>query len=256
MGLIADPVDQARSPLMANTSLQNRGQFGAFVFVPMHVPAEGLTQVMAALRSIRNFAGAIVSMPHKSEIVAMLDELTPDARMVGAVNVVRRDNNGRLVGTVLDGEGFVSGLRAAGHEIKGASCLLVGAGGAGAAIAFSLAKHGCGSLTIKNRTASRAMSLSSRVHQAFPAVLVQSADAGLGSYDVLINATSLGMRKDDELPVPEDVAERSALVAECVVAPEMTRLVQLAQAKGRAIQTGVPMLAAQMNLMLHFMGVE
>lgn len=139
---------------------------------------------------------------------------------------------------------------------SGALCLLVGAGGAGAAIAFALARHGCGSLTIKNRTASRAMSLASRVRQAFPAVPVQSADRDLGSYDLLINATSLGMRIDDELPVPEDVVARSALVAECVVAPEITRLVQWAQERGRPIQTGVPMLAAQMDLMLRFMGVE
>jgi shikimate dehydrogenase len=256
LGLIADPVEQARSPVMMNSILQDRGQLGSFVLVPMHVPDEALGQVTTALRSIQNFAGAIVSMPHKSSIAAMLDELTADARMVGAVNVIRRNNDGRLLGTMLDGEGFVSGLRAAGHEIKSASCLLVGAGGAGAAIAFSLAKHGCASLTINNRTASRAMSLAARVRQAFPAIPVQSADSDFGSYDVLINATSLGMKTDDELPVSQDVVERCALVAECVLAPEMTRLVQLAQAKGRAIQTGVPMLAAQMDLMLRFMGVE
>jgi shikimate dehydrogenase len=255
LALIADPVDQARSPSMANAILQQNGQFGSFVLVPMHVPPDALGQVMAALRSIGNFAGAIVSMPHKSAIVPMLDELSADAQMVGAVNVVRRSGDRRLLGAVLDGEGFVAGLRLAGHKIRGASCLLIGAGGAGAAIAFALAKHGCGSLTIQNRTASKAMSLSARVRQAFPAVPVQSSDSGVDSYDILINATSLGMRTDDELPVPEDVLERSALVAECVVAPEMTRLLQLAQARGRSIHTGVPMLTAQMDLMLRFMGV-
>jgi len=92
--------------------------------------------------------GAFVSMPHKAAIVPLLDELTPEARLVGAVNVVRRAADGRLIGTVLDSEGFVAGLRSAGHEVAGASYLLMGAGGAAAAIAFALAAHGCASLTI------------------------------------------------------------------------------------------------------------
>src|SRR5262245_52610518 len=108
LALIADPVAQARSPAMANALLAERGQDGAFVLVPMQVPSGGLTDVVAALRRVVNLAGAIVSMPHKSAIVPLLDELTPDAAMVGAVNVVRRTAEGRLVGTVMDGEGFVA----------------------------------------------------------------------------------------------------------------------------------------------------
>jgi shikimate dehydrogenase len=99
------------------------------------------------------------------------------------------------------------------------------------------------------------MSLASRVRQAFPAIPVRCGVPGSGSYDLLINATSLGMRAEDELPVPEDLVERSVLVADCVVAPEITRLIQRAQDKGRLIQTGLLMLAAQMGLMLRFMGV-
>lgn len=203
-----------------------------------------------------NFAGAIVSMPHKSAIVSLLDELTAEARLVGAVNVIRRTADGRLMGTALDGEGFVAGLRSAGHEIEGASCLLVGAGGAGAAIAFALARHRCGSLTITNRTASKAASLAARVRAAFPGVPVQAGDAEGGRYDLAINATSLGMKADDELPMSQALVERSALIAECVIAPEMTRLLEIAKGKGRGIHTGVPMLTAQMDLMLRFMGVE
>ena len=152
LGLIADPVVQARSPVMANALLQRRGLFGTFVLLPMQVPVGALGDVVAALRHVQNFAGAIVSMPHKSEIVALLDELTPQARLVGAVNVITRTADGLLMGTMFDGEGFVAGLRSAGHEVEGACCLLVGAGGAAAAIAFALASHGCESLTITNRT--------------------------------------------------------------------------------------------------------
>jgi len=256
LALIADPVVQARSPAMANALLEERGHGGAFVLVPMQVPAAGLADVVLALRRVGNVAGAIVSMPHKSAIVPLLDELTPAAATVGAVNVVRRTPDGRLIGTVMDGEGFVAGLRAAGHEVRGAACLLVGAGGAASAIAFALVRGGCASLAIVNRTASRAAELAARVRSALPDAAVRVGDAADARYDLAINGTSLGMKVEDELPMSYDVLQRSTLIAECVIAPEMTELLKLAARSGRAIHTGVPMLEAQMNLMLEFMGVE
>jgi shikimate dehydrogenase len=241
---------------MANALLEARGRHGAFVLVPLQVPADALEAVVGALRRIGNFAGALVSMPHKSAIVPLVDELTPEAALVGAVNVVRRAPDGRLHGTIMDGEGFVAGLRAAKHVVRGAACLLVGAGGAASAIAFALARHGCASLAIVNRTPSRAADLASRVRAAFPATAVRLGDAPDARYYVAINATSLGMHIRDVLPMSRDLVERAALVADCVVAPEMTGLLALAASSGRAIHTGVPMLEAQMSLMLEFMGVE
>jgi shikimate dehydrogenase len=96
LGLIADPVVQARSPAMANALLEERGRFGAFVLLPLEVPAGALADVVGGLRRIGNFAGAIVSMPHKTAIVPLLDELTPEARLAGAVNVVRHGGEGRV----------------------------------------------------------------------------------------------------------------------------------------------------------------
>ena len=256
LGLIADPVVQARSPAMATALLRARGRFGAFVLLPMATPAGALADVLAGLRRLENFAGAIVSMPHKTAIVPLLDELTPAAEQVGAVNVVRRASDGRLRGTILDGEGFVAGLRAAGHEVRGAACMLVGAGGAAAAIAFALADHGAASLTIVNRTAAKSARLAERVAAAFPATIVTSADDGDRRYDVAINATALGMREHDGLPMSDTLLARARVVAECVVAPEETRLLSHARALGRVVHGGVPMLRAQMDLMLRFMGVE
>ncbi len=253
LALIADPVVQARSPGMANALLEERGRFGAFALLPLQVPAGALEVVVPALRRIGNFAGAVVSMPHKSAIVPLLDEILPDGRLVGAVNVFRRDDDGRLTGTTLDGEGFVGGLAGAGHEVRGASCVLVGAGGAGAAIAAALARHGCAALTIVNRTAAKADALAAVVRTAFPAVPVSVGDAG-GAYDLAVNATSLGMRPGDALPMPRELVARAGLVAECVLAPEITPLLELARDMGRPIHTGIPMLSAQMNLLLDFMG--
>jgi len=254
LGLIADPVVQARSPAMANTRLLEQRSFGAFVLVPMHVPAAGLADFVAALRHQRNFSGAIVSMPHKIAIATLIDELTPEARLVGAVNVIRRNPAGRITGTVLDGEGFVGGLLGAGHRVRDAVCLLAGAGGAASAVAFALAKHGCAALHLANRTPAKADVLAARIHSAFPHVAVTVGGTAPARIDISINGTSLGMQPGDALPFSTDVIDRSALVAECVIAPEMTRLLDVARQRGRAIHTGVAMLTSQLDLMLAFMG--
>lgn len=253
LGLIADPVVQARSPGMANARLAERGRLGELVLVPMHVPAASLEAVVRGLRGLENFAGAIVSMPHKAAIARLVDALTPEGRRVGAVNVIRREAGGRLVGTALDGEGFVAGLASRGHTVAGKSCLLVGAGGAAAAIAFALAQHGCRSLAIANRTEARAAELAARVRAEWPELEVRAAAQPSGAFDLAINATSLGMKPDDALPVASEVIAAAGLVAECVIAPEMTRLLERARELGRPIHGGVPMLAEQMALMLDFM---
>ncbi|PPD31435.1 MAG: shikimate dehydrogenase [Methylomonas sp.] len=256
LGVIADPVSQARTPAMANALLQERGLLGSFVMLPMHVPAEGYLSFFAGLRTLNNFGGAVVSMPHKIVTARLVDELTPEARLVGAVNAVRRNSDGRLIGTMLDGEGFISGLVSAGHCVTGAHILLVGAGGAASAIAFALAKHGCASLCIQNRTPETASALLARVSHAYPQMEISTEVYSNWHYDIAINATSLGMKSDDELPIAKRLIRHCDLVAECVIAPEMTNLLQEAANQGKAIHTGVPMLAAQMNLMLAFMGAE
>lgn len=255
LGLIADPVVQARSPAMVTATLERWGRLGDVVLVPMRTPAGALAEVIAGLRRIESFAGAIVSMPHKTAIVALVDELTPAAAAAGAVNVIRRTPHGKLRGTLLDGEGFVAGLASAGHGVEGKRVLLVGAGGAAAAIAFALLGHGASALTIVNRTSSKAAVLADKLRASFPAATVEIGDAEARRYDIAVNATSLGMRDIDRLPMTDAQIERTTLVAECVVAPEMTRLLDRARAFDRVIHSGVPMLHAQIELMLRFMGV-
>src|SRR5262245_4294040 len=101
LGVLADPVAQARSPGMANALLQEKGLFGEYVVVPLHVSASSLVNVIEGLRHLQNFAGTIVSMPHKSAVLPFLDEISPEASLIGAVNVIRREPDGRLVGEPL-----------------------------------------------------------------------------------------------------------------------------------------------------------
>lgn len=255
LGVIGDPIAQARAPAMANQLLGQRGLLGRYVLVPMHVAAPDLAACIAGLRTQRNFGGAIITMPHKTSVAPLLDTLTPAAQLAGAVNVIARDAAGALGGTVLDGEGFVGGLAAAGHAVAGKRCVLAGAGGAASAIAFSLAAHGCGALHLRNRTAARAEALARRLRAAFPNLPVDTAVPRAGAIDIAINATRLGMQPGEALPLEAALLERTALVAECVIAPEITPLLELARRLGKQTHTGVPMLTAQIGLMLDFMGV-
>jgi shikimate dehydrogenase len=256
LALIADPVAQARSPGLVNQALAARRQLGRTVLVPLHIDAAGLEASVAALRHVRNFAGAIVSMPHKVAISPLLDELIPVAARVGAVNVLRREASGRLIGTILDGEGFVEGLTRAGHVVAGTRCLLAGAGGAAAAIAFALADHGIGALTVVNRNPDRALALVERVRRYRPDLEIAAVLPANAGFDIAINATPLGMRAADPLPLPEPVIANCALVAECVLAPETTALLRVARARGCAVHGGLAMLAAQIEPMLDFFGVN
>ena len=125
-------------------------------------------------------------------------------------------------------------------------------GGTAPAVGFALAAHGCASLALRNRTRAKAEGLAARLLEHFPAVEVTTQEPE-DPVDLLVNGTSLGMRSGDALPFSVDLVDRATLVAECVVAPEMTPLLELARSRGTRIHTGLPMLAAQIGLMVEFM---
>jgi shikimate dehydrogenase len=251
LAIIGDPIAQVRAPLMINSALLERGRAEDAVMVPMHVRPHDLAGAIAGLRAIRNFRGAIITMPHKVAILPLLDELTPEAKQVGACNVFRVDPSGRLIGTMFDGEGFVAGLRKAGHEVTGRRVLLLGAGGAAAGIAFALGKHGAAGLTVHNRTQARAVELGERVRRTWPSLSITAAPP----YDLIVNATSLGMKAGDDMPIGTELLKPPLVAAEIVTYPEITPFLAAAAHAGCQTHAGLPMLAAQMTLMLEFMGL-
>lgn len=250
LAILADPVEQARAPALVNAALAARGLDA--VLVPMHVRAGDLARVLDALRAIRNFKGCVVSMPHKEALLPLLDDVTPEGRQVGACNVVRREADGRLVGTMFDGEGFVTGLRRAGHDVAGRRVFMAGAGGAAAGIAFAVAKHGAAALTIHNRTAARADALAARVRAAYPRTHVAAGGTDPSGHDLVVNATSVGMRPGDGPPLDPAGLGPGIVAAEVVIAPETTPFLAEAERRGAAVHYGKPMLEAQIDLMVDF----
>lgn len=252
-GILADPIAQVRTPQAFNALCAARG-FDA-VLVPFQVAPDDLATAVAGLRWLRSLGGLVVTVPHKRAMAALCDRLEPMGRLVGAVNAVRREADGSLLGENFDGRGFVAGLRAQGREPRGRRALLLGAGGAGAAIAFALAEAGVAELAIANRSAARGEALAAAVAAAFPGVAVRSAAAEGEGFDLLVNATSLGLRPEDPLPLPADSIPADALVAEVVMQPEVTALLRAAAARGAATHGGLHMLHGQLQAIAAFLGV-
>jgi shikimate dehydrogenase len=252
-GIIADPIAHVRTPQALNALMLANGFDG--VMVPMHVAPDALAGHLAALRGWCNFGGFIATVPHKSAMVDLCDVVSERARAIGAANAVRREPDGSLVADMLDGDGFVAGLRASSFEPAGLSVYLAGAGGAGNAIAFALADAGIARLTIHNRTRSRAEDLVERLARAYPGLAVTIGTDDPTGHDLVVNATSLGLRPDDPLPLDGSRIDAGMIVAEIIMQPEVTPLLALAQAQGCRIQPGLPMLTGQVEAMARFLGM-
>lgn len=249
--ILADPIHHVKTPQGINQLFA--AQAVDAVMVPLHVKPGQLATLAQGLRGLENFSGCVVTVPHKTAMFSLCDELTEVAGLVGAVNVVHRTADGRLIGSMLDGEGFVAGLRSRGIEPLGLSAYLAGAGGAASAIAFALAAHGVRWLTIANRSTDKAQQLADRVARACPQVSVTVGTRDARGFDLVVNGTSLGMQTGDALPLDVDSLQPGQVVAEIIMAPEQTPLLAAASARGCRTHAGAPMLASQIALMAAFM---
>ncbi len=252
--ILADPIAQVKTPEGLNHLMRQRGVDG--VLVPLHVTEVDLRTTIGGLRCIRNLGGFIATVPHKPAMVELCDDVTPRARAIGAVNTIRREANGRLVGDMLDGEGFMRGLRGAGIEPRGMSAYLAGGGGAAMAIAFALAQAGVGRLTLANRTSRRIDELRNRLIEAFRELEVRIGTRNPFGHGLVVNATSLGLTPDDALPMDTDALTSDQIVADIIMQPAMTPLLAAARSKGCRIQPGLPMLTCQLEAMADFMGMH
>ncbi|MCU1753288.1 MULTISPECIES: shikimate dehydrogenase family protein [Pseudomonas] len=245
--ILADPIHHVQTPQAMNRLFSSMGLDQ--VLVPFHVSPSDLERVVNGLRGIKSLDGFIVTVPHKTAIVDLCDSVSEAARLVGAVNVVTRSSDGKLHGEILDGEGFVSGLRQAGIELEGRAVYLAGAGGAANAIAFALAASGIGWLTIANRSREKATSLVDRLAKAFPDLQVTVGTSDPSGYDLVVNGTSLGLKEGDPLPCDVTLLTADQVVAEIIMKPVITPLLAAAQKVGCRIHEGLPMLLCQIELM-------
>jgi shikimate dehydrogenase len=246
------PTETFKAPMIYNPYFEQAGIDA--VVVPMGVRAEEYPPFLKLLFRLSNIGGALVTMPHKVTTVGLLDEVTPTVRIAGSCNAVRRAPDGRLQGDTFDGEGFVRGVARKGRRIAGARVLVVGCGGVGSAIAASFAAAGAAELALFDTNAASAVALGERLRAHYPALAVTTGSKDPAGFDIVVNATPLGMKDGDPLPIDLARLDRSTFVGEVVLKEEMTPLLRAAQAKGCAIQVGTDMLFEQIPAYLEFFG--
>jgi len=249
-GILGYPLDHTLSPTMHNAAFAALGLDWAYV--PWPVPPDRLGEALRGLRALANFAGANVTVPHKEAILPHLDDLTPGARAVGAVNTIVRVSD-RLTGHTTDGAGLLAGLaEALDFCPKEAHIVIVGAGGGARAAAFALAAAGARRLVILNRSIERARALAADVGRATPAVEAVAyplhqfpADQILGSADLVMNATSIGLHAGDPSPLDLGPCRPPTVAHDLVYNPPETGFLREARARGLRAVNGLGMLVHQ-----------
>jgi shikimate dehydrogenase len=249
---IGYPTESFKSPMIYNPYFEKHGINA--VVVPMGCKAEDYDAFLKLVFRLSNMHGALITMPHKITTLGLVDEASVSARIAGACNAVRIDQRGRMIGDMFDGEGFVRGLLKKGRKLTGARALVCGCGGVGSAIAASLAKAGVAGLGLYDAFPRTMGELSDRLRAHYPDLEVKPGSSDPAGYDFVVNATPLGMKPGD--PLPMDVARiaPSTFVGEVVMKEEITPFLAAVRAKGCDYQIGTDMLFEQIPAYIEFLG--
>jgi shikimate dehydrogenase len=248
--IIGDPIAQVKSPANVTRSLHERG-INAIV-IPIHVVPADVHAFVDGMSLARNVPGIIVTVPHKFASYQHCTTATERAHFLGAVNVLRRNADGSWHGDMFDGMGFVGGMRAAGVDPAGKRALLVGAGGAGSAIAVALLDSGVTTLAIHDQDAQRRDGLIERLRTRRPHAVTQGSPDPAG-FELIVNATPVGMKAGDPYPVLVERLEHGMFVGDVITAPLVSPLVEAARRIGCRTQIGTGMFNAELDLMVDFL---
>lgn len=250
VGLVADPVGHLKGFREFNARFARLG--APVVMMPAHVRAGKLREFILGARQLSNLQGLIVSLPHKRTVIDHIDAVSTDAAEIGAVNAIRRQDDGTLFGDNFDGKGLVRAMLADRIMPEDRQVLLLGAGGAGRAIGFALAGAGAAMLGIHDLDAGRATSLADSLRDRLgPVAAVVDVPEATG-FDMVVNATPLGLADDDPSPLTLSTLRSEHIVVDIVNRPE-TRLIAAARALDCVTQLGNAMMAAQVSEVADFL---
>lgn len=246
------PTTTFKSPMIYNPWFECRGVNAAVV--PFGVTRERFAAAFPEICRFTNVIGALITMPHKVAVVGMLDEVSTSVKVAGACNAVRWSADGRLIGDMFDGEGFARGVARNGRAIAGARVLVIGSGGVGSAIAASSAAAGAAELALHDVNAASAEALAGRLAEHYPSLKLTTGSKDPEGFDIVVNATPLGMNAGDPLPLDPSRLAPSTFVAEVVMKRETTPFLAAARARGCETQIGLDMLFEQIPAYLEFFG--
>ena len=246
------PTESFKSSLIYNPYFESIGIDA--VVMPMGVKSKDYAQFLPVLFRLSNIRGALVTMPHKVTTLSLVNEVSRTAKIAGACNAIRLLPDGTLLGDMFDGDGFVRGMLRKGRAVAGRRALVVGSGGVGSAIAASHAAAGVSAIALYDVRDAASQALAGRLRMHYPTLQLEVEGQDPDGYDIVVNATPLGMKKGDPLPIDVERISPSAYVGEVVMSEELTPFVRAAQARGCDVQVGIDMLFEQIPAYLEFFG--
>lgn len=249
---IGYPTEAFKAPLIYNPWFEKHG-IDAMV-VPMGVRAEDYPVSLRQIFKFSNVHGALVTMPHKVTTMSLADDASITARIAGAANALLKRADGTLLADQFDGAGYARGVARKGFKTKGSRILIVGTGGVGSPIAASLAADGAASISLFDLNTASAEGLASRLKQYYPDMEVNVTSNDPAGYDMVVNATPLGMKDTDPLPFDPERLSPTTFVGEVVMKQEITPMLRAAIARGCKYQVGTDMLFEMIPAYLEFFG--
>ena len=251
---IGYPTYTFKSPMIYNPYFEKKGINA--VVMPMGCQSPDYPVFLRSVFQLANIRGALITMPHKVVTVDLVDEVTATVKVAGACNAVKKGPDGRLMGDMFDGLGFVRGLERKGFSTEGKRVLVVGSGGVGSAIAASLAASKIKTISLFDSSSLSAEKLGERLNSNFPQVEVLLGSNDPQGFDLIVNATPLGMKEGDPMPVDVSRIAPEAFVGEVVLKSEMTSFLEAAHKRGCRVQVGSDMLFEQIPVYLEYFGFE
>lgn len=248
--IIGDPIAQVKSPAGVTEAFQQNG-LNALV-IPAHVAPSAFHEFVQTVALAQNFDGIIVTVPHKFSAYDVCSGLTDRSQFLNAVNVIRRGADGKWFGDMCDGAGFYAAAKKNGGDVKGRRALLVGAGGAGSAIAHTLLTEGATVLAIHDEDQVRRDTLIEKLSSLKLGQVVAGSSDPTG-YEFVVNATPIGMKESDPCPIQTNLLNKQAFVGDVITMPAVTPLIHNARAAGCQTVTGTEMFAGVKDLMIQFL---
>jgi len=247
--IVGFPIAQVKSPSRLSEKFADAGH--NIMVIPAEVHPDDFANYLVGVNVTANINGLIATVPHKQALSQFCTTLTDRARYAGSANIMVRSDEG-WVGDNTDGLGHCLGILQGGGIIENARVLLIGAGGAGAAMAFEFLNRGCRDLAIHDVNETRRDQLIERLGDRFPN-RVRVGDADPHGFDIISNATPLGMEESDPLPIDPDLLTSHQFVGDVVTKPVITPLIQAALDQGCKVMRGVDMFEAQGDLLIQLL---
>ena len=252
--MVADPIEQVRTPEIFNKVFPLCDLDA--VMVPLHVEPANLESTIRSLFKSKTTCGMVLSIPHKNAAADIVDRLSNGAVTANAVNAIRRGDDGQLEGDVFDGTGFAKSMDRYSMEYRGKSVLLIGAGGAASAIAAALAEGKAARIAIYDVDEAKAHSLAHSVGERYGIPTSAQRTNDPRGFEVIINATPLGLKANDPLPTMPERIDGAAIVCDILMKNQPTPFLQAAMSKGNTVLPGFDMLILQSPLFLEFFGLH